>query len=161
MSAEPSKRAQLFVIYIEREGPVWQRSSRIATDGNFRNIGMAYQDGSNSPYFANPSPTSTSSERRWSLSQRDEKGVNEQDLVQGRILWLPPKHELPVKAVRRAHGKGAVEEGIYNHPVVIISRPADDKDTIHFHLVSSGFRRGRQGCTHKAADNIISRQEAP
>lgn len=61
--------------------------------------------------------------------------VESKDIVQGRVLWLPQKHELPEKAVRRAHGKGAVEEGIYNHPVVIISRPEEEPNIVHFHLV--------------------------
>ncbi|ORY11169.1 hypothetical protein BCR34DRAFT_466426, partial [Clohesyomyces aquaticus] len=61
----------------------------------------------------------------------------ETEIVQGRILWLPPKEELPERAVRRAHGKGAVEEGIYNHPVVILSRPRNDKDFVHFHVITS------------------------
>ena len=57
--------------------------------------------------------------------------------VQGRVLWLPAKEDLPERAVRRAHGKGAIEEGIYNHPVVVVSRPAEDSDVIHFHLITS------------------------
>ncbi|KAF1993122.1 hypothetical protein P154DRAFT_389322, partial [Amniculicola lignicola CBS 123094] len=63
--------------------------------------------------------------------------VNEREVVQGKILWLPMRDELPEKAVRRAHGKGAVEEGVYNHPVVIISRPEDDTRVVHFHVVTS------------------------
>lgn len=63
--------------------------------------------------------------------------VESEEVVQGRILWLPQKHELPPKAVRRAHGKGAVEEGIYNHPIVVISRPAEEDNIIHFHLITS------------------------
>lgn len=63
--------------------------------------------------------------------RRDDHGI-----AQGRIMWLPAVDHLPERAVRRAHGKGAVEDGIYNHPVVIVSRPADDEQTVHFHLVS-------------------------
>ena len=48
-------------------------------------------------------------------------------IAQGRIMWLPAMEDLPERAVRRAHGKGAVEEGIYNHPVVVVSRPLDDE----------------------------------
>ncbi|KAF1960267.1 hypothetical protein CC80DRAFT_438915, partial [Byssothecium circinans] len=44
---------------------------------------------------------------------------------------------LPHRAVLRAHGKGAVEEGIYDHPVVVISRPAADSQIIHFHIITS------------------------
>lgn len=51
-------------------------------------------------------------------------------------MWLPAAEDLPERAVRRAHGKGAVEDGIYNHPVVIVSRPAEDEQAVHFHLVS-------------------------
>lgn len=57
-------------------------------------------------------------------------------IAQGRIMWLPAMEELPERAVRRAHGKGAVEDGIYNHPVVIVSRPLNDERCVHFHLVS-------------------------
>lgn len=56
--------------------------------------------------------------------------------VQGRVLWLPAKEDLPKRAVRRAHGKGAIDEGIYNHPIVVISRPDEESNVIHFHLVS-------------------------
>jgi hypothetical protein len=62
---------------------------------------------------------------------------DEKDITQGRVCWLPPKEELPERAVRRAHGKGAIEEGIYNHPIVVVSRPADEHDIVHFHLVSN------------------------
>ncbi|KAF2185644.1 hypothetical protein K469DRAFT_726731 [Zopfia rhizophila CBS 207.26] len=63
--------------------------------------------------------------------------LDESEIVQGRILWLPPKEELPEKAVRRAHGKGAVEEGIHNHPVVVISRPTHESSVVHFHIITS------------------------
>lgn len=65
---------------------------------------------------------------------RSRKG--EHGIAQGRIMWLPAAEDLPERAVRRAHGKGAVEDGIYNHPVVIVSRPAEDEKAAHFHLVS-------------------------
>jgi hypothetical protein len=97
--------------------------------------GMAYSDRSATQYSPSLSPTSAASESRWSLLPKDTKGVDESEVVQGRILWLPPKDELPTKAVRRAHGKGAVEEGIYNHPIVVISRPSDAEEIVHFHLV--------------------------
>lgn len=58
------------------------------------------------------------------------------DSTQGKIFWLPAKEDLPDRAVRRAHGKGAVEEGIFNHPVVVISHPSEASHTVHFHLVS-------------------------
>lgn len=58
------------------------------------------------------------------------------EVAQGQIMWLPSVEDLPERAVRRAHGKGAVEDGIYNHPVVVVSRPLDDEQVVHFHLVS-------------------------
>ena len=63
--------------------------------------------------------------------RKDDHGI-----AQGRFMWLPAAEDLPERAVRRAHGKGAVEDGIYNHPVVIVSRPAGDEQAVHFHLVS-------------------------
>lgn len=69
-------------------------------------------------------------------TERVERKVDSGDVVQGRIFWLPSREELPARAVKRAHGKGAVEEGIYQHPVVIVSRPAEDSRVAHFHLVS-------------------------
>lgn len=91
------------------------------------------------PYysFGNTSPTRTNARLpRRASTQKEPRRVEDEDVVQGRIFWLPPKEELPSRAVRRAHGKGAVEEGIYNHPVVVVSRPADEEHTIHFHIVS-------------------------
>jgi hypothetical protein len=75
------------------------------------------------------------------ISERIEEAAAEEDVVQGRIFWLPAKEELPFKAVRRAHGKGAVEEGIYNHPIVAISRPAEEPTLVHFHLVRKSQTR--------------------
>jgi hypothetical protein len=102
---------------------------------------MAYAAETNGTYFESRSPTrSPPRPSKRSSCQMDGKQVNEDDVVQGRIFWLPPKAELPEKAVRRAHGKGIIEEGIYNHPIVVISRPDDDRSIVHFHLVS--FRWG-------------------
>jgi hypothetical protein len=69
------------------------------------------------------------------MDQRAEK----HDVVQGHIYWLPSKEELPGRAIRRAHGKGAIEEGIYSHPIVIVSHPAEEGHVVHFHLVSTGL----------------------
>lgn len=71
-------------------------------------------------------------------AQTEQVGRRKDDvgIEQGRIMWLPAFDSLPDRAVRRAHGKGAVEEGIYNHPVVVVSRPQDDEPSVHFHLVS-------------------------
>lgn len=73
---------------------------------------------------------------RRSSCQPDDRLLLDNEVVQGRILWLPPKDQLPPKAVKRAHGKGIVDEGIFNHPVVVISRPVDEVDMVHFHIVS-------------------------
>ena len=66
----------------------------------------------------------------------NERMLESSDFVQGRIFWLSSKDELPERAVKRAHGKGAIEEGIYSHPVVVLARPADETHLVHFHLVS-------------------------
>lgn len=77
------------------------------------------------------------------LTERVESDVEEADIVPGRILWLPSREVLPDRAVRRVRGKGAIEEGIYSHPVVVLSRPADESHTVHFHLVSTHCSEGR------------------
>ncbi|KAF1358730.1 hypothetical protein EJ07DRAFT_60968, partial [Lizonia empirigonia] len=59
------------------------------------------------------------------------------EIAQGRIMWLPAAEDLPERAVRRAHGKGPVEDGIYNHPIVVVSRPLGDEQIVHFHLITS------------------------
>ena len=71
-------------------------------------------------------------------AQSEQVGMRRGDdgVAEGRIMWLPAMEDLPERAVRRAHGKGAVEEGIYNHPVVVVSRPLEDERCVHFHLVS-------------------------
>jgi hypothetical protein len=56
------------------------------------------------------------------------------DITQGDVLWLPESDILPVS---QAHGKGPVEKGIYNHPVVVVSRPLGHSHTVHFYLVSA------------------------
>jgi hypothetical protein len=87
-------------------------------------------------YYGNTSPTRSTRAPRRGSAQKDLKRVEEVDVVQGRVFWLPPMEELPSRAVRRAHGKGAIEEGIYNHPVLVVSRPSDESHVIHFHIVS-------------------------
>lgn len=120
---------------------------------------MASSEAYTHAQFGNTSPRSSARILRRASTQKDQKAVEEVDVVQGRILWLPPKEELPDRAVRRAHGKGAVEEGIYNHPIVVISRPADDRHTVHFHLVSNaGPWRERKVLTK--TDHIVPRQAA-
>ncbi|KAF3031246.1 hypothetical protein E8E12_000390 [Didymella heteroderae] len=63
---------------------------------------------------------------------RDDDGIRP-----GQIMWLPAMENLPGRAVKRAHGKGAVESGIYNHPVVVVSRPVTDEQVAHFYLITS------------------------
>ena len=75
--------------------------------------------------------------QRVQAAERVERPVVDADVVPGRILWLPSREELPERAVRRAHGKGAVEDGIYQHPVVVVSRLAH---VVHFQLVSNTAR---------------------
>jgi len=63
--------------------------------------------------------------------------VTSEDVAQGRILFLPPFHETPGNSVQRVFGKGPVDEGMFDRPVVICSRPADEGGVVHFHIVSS------------------------
>jgi hypothetical protein len=69
-------------------------------------------------------------------TERNEINFDHIHASQGKVLWLPAKEDLPERAVRRAHGKGAIEEGIYNHPVVVVSHPHEESQVVHFHLVS-------------------------
>lgn len=62
--------------------------------------------------------------------------IDGSDVIKGRILWLPRKDELPKDAVKRAKGRRKVDDGVYDHPVVIVSRPKDDDRMAHFHPVS-------------------------
>ena len=57
-------------------------------------------------------------------AQTEQIGRRENDvgIAQGLIMLLPAVEDLPERAIRRAHRKGAVEGGIYNHPVVVVSR---------------------------------------
>jgi hypothetical protein len=71
-----------------------------------------------------------------SETEASDRKVDETLVTQGTVLWLPAKEDLPEHAVRRAHGKGAIEEGIFKHPIVVVSRPRDENRNIHFHLVS-------------------------
>lgn len=72
----------------------------------------------------------------WSWTMPNHQSAAEDDhVVQGRIFWLPAAEDLPKRAVQRVHGKGVVE-GVYGHPVVIVSRPAEDNSIAHFQIVS-------------------------
>jgi hypothetical protein len=66
-----------------------------------------------------------------------DRKVDETLVTQGTVLWLPAEEDLPERVVRRAHGRGAIEEGIFNHPIVVVSRPKEESHIIHFHLVSA------------------------
>ncbi|KAL1612441.1 hypothetical protein SLS60_000668 [Paraconiothyrium brasiliense] len=93
--------------------------------------------------YGNASPTRTLAQMpapRRASTQKEARRVDEAEVVIGRVFWLPPHEELPPRAVRRAHGKGAVEEGIYNHPIVVVSRPAEEPQVVHFHIVSHSLR---------------------
>ena len=83
-------------------------------------------------YYGNTHAAYTA--QRVQAAERVERPVVDADVVPGRILWLPSREELPERAVKRAHGKGAVEDGIYQHPVVVVSRLAH---VVHFQLVSN------------------------
>ena len=72
----------------------------------------------------------------WSWTMPNHQSAAEDvDVVQGRIFWLPAEEDLPKRAVERVNGRGVVES-IYRHPVVIVSRPAEDSQTAHFQIVS-------------------------
>lgn len=106
-----------------------------------------------------PQPRTNSFEPQHFVPSSEGRPVIDKDVVQGCILWLPSRSELPAKAVRRAHGKGAVEEGIYNHPIVVVSRPAESCHSVHFHLVSNRS----QGYTYTdlpELDHLFPGQEA-
>lgn len=113
------------------------------------------------PGYGNTAPASTytglQSPRRAS-TQKEIRRIEEADIAIGRVFWLPPQEELPARAVRRAHGKGAVEEGIYNHPIVVVSRPAEEPQVVHFHIVSLLRRHSSKPyCTHRFSRSPPSR----
>ncbi|ORX92744.1 hypothetical protein BCR34DRAFT_250516 [Clohesyomyces aquaticus] len=88
-------------------------------------------------YSARAAPTaSIPAVSRRASTQKEHKTVEDEDVAQGRIFWLPLREDLPERAVKRAHGKGAIEEGIYNHPIVILSRLAADRYIVHFQLIT-------------------------
>ncbi|KAH9876344.1 hypothetical protein J1614_004223 [Plenodomus biglobosus] len=62
--------------------------------------------------------------------------TEENDILPGRIFWLPTEKELPEQVVRPAYGKGPIDDGIYSHPLVITSRTVDGGHSAHFQLVS-------------------------
>jgi hypothetical protein len=59
--------------------------------------------------------------------------------IQGKVFFLPSSEELPYRAVSRVRprqDKGKrIESGLYSHPIVVISRPHDEGDIVHFHPV--------------------------
>ena len=69
------------------------------------------------------------------------------DVQQGNILWLAPREETLASLRKRSQyasqpvhnvtTPGVVpEDGFYNHPILVISRPSTLSDTIHFLHVS-------------------------
>jgi hypothetical protein len=74
--------------------------------------------------------------------------IEERDIVPGRIFYLPPRKELPGRAVRRVTGYGSIDEGTYSHPVVVVSRPADEGHLVHFQLVRISRYRGKAVLTY-------------
>jgi hypothetical protein len=59
----------------------------------------------------------------------------------GKVFFLPAKAELPAGAVTRGYKRGRIGDGVYNHPVVVVSHPYDDENFVHFFLVSAHFRK--------------------
>lgn len=96
---------------------------------------MASLDGARSQSSESMVSVSTAVVSRLPVPNNED--VRDYEVAQGRIFWLPPREELLAKAVRRAHGRGAVDEGIYNHPVIVVSRPEEDPEMVHFQLVST------------------------
>ncbi|EOA85830.1 uncharacterized protein SETTUDRAFT_169604 [Exserohilum turcica Et28A] len=70
----------------------------------------------------------------------NQAAVKEAHVVQGRVIWLPVEEDLPQGAVQRVNGR-CVDEGIYGHPVVVVSRPAEDSHTVHFQIITSRQRK--------------------
>jgi len=72
---------------------------------------------------------------RTSTIKRINRKLDTDEVSSGYVFLLPPKEELPEHAVKRVRGKGPIEEGIYNHPIVVVSRPAEQDDIVHFQIV--------------------------
>jgi hypothetical protein len=87
---------------------------------------QSFSEGTTTPYALDRSLTE---------SARTERAVDLTHVAQGSIFFLPAERDLPRNAVRRAHGKGRIEDKIHDHPVVVISRPAQESNIVHFHLV--------------------------
>ncbi|KAK8218665.1 hypothetical protein IWZ01DRAFT_538254 [Phyllosticta capitalensis] len=65
-----------------------------------------------------------------------DDSIGSPDIVIGRILWLPSIAELPKNAVQQAHPKAeAAADDVYNHPVVVCSRPS--RDRVQFFIITS------------------------
>lgn len=63
--------------------------------------------------------------------------VHESEVVQGRIFYLPFEDLLPKDAVRRINYDEDLDGGPYDHPVVIVSRPNEERHRAHFMFVST------------------------
>jgi len=77
--------------------------------------------------------------------------ITSQDVVQGAILWLPPK--LRTVEVLESHGlashqpitnltwkNNVPEDAFYDHPILVVSRPANKTNRIHFVPVNPGTK---------------------
>ena len=68
------------------------------------------------------------------------------DVQQGSILWLPPRTRILASYNKRGNHPGepvvarcgmeAPKDDFYDHPILVISRPASEPDRIFFMLVS-------------------------
>ena len=73
-----------------------------------------------------------------------DAAVTSDDVEQGRILWLPPLEEVLSTSSSRGQQAPVVEvargtnpsPNMYNHPIVVFSRPAREPDVIYFLCVS-------------------------
>lgn len=84
------------------------------------------------------------------------QSIYEDELVQGRIFWLPRRDQLPPKSVCRAQGRQPVDELIYDHPVIIVSHPAEEPNIVHFHVVGT---YPRLVVKLSKSGNFVSRQD--
>jgi hypothetical protein len=74
------------------------------------------------------------------------------EVVPGRILWLPRASKLPAGSVRSLRSAHPLDPSGYEHPIVVCSRPAEPRSTVHFHVVCSGPTLGVENHT-----NILSK----
>jgi hypothetical protein len=69
--------------------------------------------------------------------------ITSADVQQGRILWLARKPDtlatlrnqgivLADPVVSATHPEITAEDGLYGHPILVVSRPSTDPNVIHF-----------------------------